>query len=539
MIISRRDFTRGGSLLLAGAWGTGIRAAASKPIVETSGGKVRGVLKDGVYAFKAIPYAGSTAGANRFMPPVALTRWAGVRDCSTWGPIAPQGVSTANPSSGMGQDFTRFFGIGSDVPTAQSEDCLILNIFTPGLRDRKRPVMVWIHGGGFAIGSGSGARADGTHLAKRQDVVTVSLNHRLGVLGYCHLGEFDPAFEHSGNAGQLDLIAALNWVHENIEAFGGDPKRIMVNGESGGAGKIATLLAMPKARGLFARAALQSGSANHLPTRDQAAEWAEGLLKELQVPKNDVRQLQKLPFAALIAAASKMDLARIPGPRRGFVPTMGTVDLPKAPIDAVREGSARIPLIIGNTQHEMATMLLGMGVDPRKVTPERLQGQTKGMFGDKAAAIVEGYGAIHPDYTPGDLLVRIWSDTMRMGSIQLAEAHVQAGGAPTYMYLFTWQSPVLPYMKAAHGIDGTFYFDNVDSVEITRGNLEAQAIATRASTAWASFARDGKPVAPGLPAWPAYDLAKRETMVFAGAPHVESDPLRADRALRERLAVDV
>ena len=191
--------------------------------------------------------------------------------------------------------------------------------------------------------------------------------------------------------------------------------------------------------------------------------------------------------------------------------------------------------MIGCTKHEMALMLMGSGTDPRTITEEQLKARAGGMFGAKASEYLAGYRAIHPDYTPGDLLVRMMSDGMRMGGIELAEAHIKAGGAPTYMYLFTWESSVLPYLKAAHGIDGTFYFDNSETVGIAKGDPEARALAKNASTAWANFARSGKPSAPGLPEWPQYTIEKRETMILAAKTHVESDPLKEDRLLQKRL----
>jgi len=513
----------------------------SEPVAETSFGKVRGYLNDGVYTFKGIRYAASTAGVNRFMPPRKPEPWSDVQDCLAWGPLAPQslGTSRANPAAGMGESFGIFFGTNTESPTGQNEDCLMLNIFTPGLGDGgKRPVMVWIHGGGFGIGTGSAARSDGTHLARRQNVVSVSITHRLGALGYCHLGEFDPDFAHSGNVGQLDLIEALEWIRDNIEAFGGDSNRVMVHGESGGGGKIATLLGMPEAKGLFQSAILQSGTANRLPKPQKAAEYAEMLLKELQISKNEIKRLQQIPFGQLISAASQLEMRSGAGMLRGFVPVMGTADLPASPLDAVANGSAPIPIMLGCTKHEMALMLMGSGTDPKDVTNERLDGQIHAMYGDKASELLEGYRDVHPDYSPGDMLVRIMTDaTMRTGAIRMAEAHVKSGGAPTYMYMFTWESPKLPHLKAAHGIDGTFYFDNTETVGIAVGNPEAQTLAKIASTAWANFARDGKPSAEGLPDWPEYSLEKRETMILSASPHVENDPMAEDRLIWERLSI--
>jgi para-nitrobenzyl esterase len=310
----------------------------------------------------------------------------------------------------------------------------------------------------------------------------------------------------------------------------------MVHGESGGGAKITTLLGMPKASGLFERAILQSGTANRLPDHAQASQLAEKLLNELQVPKDQLRQLQQLPVERLIAAASKLEMAS-PG-ARGFSPTSGTVDLPTNPIDAVAGGSAaKIPLIIGCTKHEAALFLAGSGTDPRTINEDLLNTRVRALFGDKASDILAGYRADHPGYSAADLLIRIMTDrTMRSGAIELAQTHAKAGGAPTYMYMFTWESPLLPYMRAGHGIDGTFYFDNTESVDIAKGNLEAKALASAVSSAWATFARTGKPAAPGLPQWPQYSLPKRDTMIFAIKSYVESDPMKADRELFQRLA---
>src|SRR5215831_1065234 len=298
---SRRSFLKQTSLLVAGAqltpWRPLVFAADSNPTADTSFGKVRGVFVDGSCVFKGIPYGASTAGKNRFLPPVKPAAWTGTRDALAFGPTAPQTADNSGTTA-------------AGSPAQKSEDCLVLNVFTPGLSDgQKRPVMVWLHGGGFASGSGSGRILDGTSLAHTHDVVVVTLNHRLNVFGFTYLGDaMGTDFALSGGTGMLDLVAALEWVRDNIAQFGGDPNLVTIFGQSGGGRKVATLMAMPSAKGLFHRAVIESGAVLRLTTHEDAVKYTDLLLAELGLKEGQIRELQAVPMARLLAANTAVQM---------------------------------------------------------------------------------------------------------------------------------------------------------------------------------------------------------------------------------------
>ena len=447
------------------------------------------------------------------LPPAAVAPWSGARDALEYGPSCPQ--PSARPE-------------GWSQEPLLSEDCLYLNIWTPACDARARPVMVWLHGGGFSIGSGSWPVYDGTALTRRGDVVVVTVNHRLGIFGYLHLREIaGPDFASSGNAGMLDLVAALEWVRDNIASFGGDPSNVTIFGESGGGAKVTTLMAMPAARGLFHRAAVQSGPG--LRSRvghGEATELAKQVVAGLGADGDPVRGLQSATTEQLTAFHAKLGRSAV----FAFSPVLDDVHLPEHPGDAIRAGrAADVPLIVGCNRDE-ATLFLQMdpGSDGIAVldgdhVPPRLQG-----LGEHAKPIIETYRRTRPDASPRDLLVAIESDRMmRIPSIELAERKIAGGKAPVFMYLFCWAAGPL---GSAHGYEIPFVFDNarppVMPESVGRGELAA-----RMSEAWLAFARTGAPDHEGIPHWPAYSLAGRATMIFDRTDvEVRDDPGGEERA---------
>jgi len=525
--MNRRDFcsmaSGMASLSLAVA-----RAQESGPVAETASGKIRGVIQEGVHVFKGVPYGAPTSGKNRFMPARDPEPWTGVRDALHYGASAPQGDGRSVPA-----------GIGK-----MNEDCLVLNVWTRGLNDGgKRPVMVWIHGGGFNTLSGSSPMYDGVNLAKRGDVVVITLNHRLNVFGFLHLGDLaDEQYAESGNVGMLDLVHALKWVRGNITQFGGDPGNVTIFGESGGGRKVSTLLAMPAAKGLFHRAIIESGPGVHMQPRDLATEIAVSVLNELDLPVSQINRIQDIPMEKVLAAYSLVE-GRLDAQSRdkgviemhGFVPTTGVEDLPENPFDPVAPAiSADIPLLIGTNKHEMA---LFTRADPkiynRTLTEDELKQRVKELTGPGADHVLDVYNTAYPGSHPAVRYILIETDRIyRFNSIVVAERKAAMRKAPVYVYLFAWETPPDPKMLAHHALEITFAFDNTGRVRgPSGGGPKPAALADKMSDAWIAFARTGNPNTPKLPEWPVYNVQKRPTMVFNDESRVVNDPGGAERHL--------
>ncbi|MFY9690478.1 MAG: carboxylesterase family protein [Candidatus Acidiferrales bacterium] len=520
----------------AGASNTLIIASNENAIVETSAGKVRGFTRNGINTFLGIPYAGSTGGKARFQAPTKPVPWAGLRSSMQYGFVSPQ-----EPRTGWADDEVAWMFDWDDG--RPGEDCLRVNIWTPGANDnKKRPVLVWLHGGGFSAGSGQELKSYyGENLSRRGQVVVVSLNHRLGVLGYLNLAEIGGAsYADSANAGMLDIVAALEWVRDNIANFGGDPGNVMIFGQSGGGGKVNTLMAMPSAKGLFHRAAVESGSLMDAATAEDSAKLGAAVLQQLGLSASQIDQIYDVPVEHLIAAgiagirslATPAQFGRsFSLPRIGWQPVVDGSNLPAQPWDPAAPAiSANVPLLVGTVLNEFVNALY----DPRLtgMNDDELKARLTSIYKDQSAHIIEVFRAGHPHATPGELMSIISAAPVRQGAVTQAERKAAQGAAPAFNYWFTWQTPVLDGRPGAfHCSEIAFVFDNTDRcAPMTGGGPGPRALAAKVSDAWINFARHGDPNHSGLPHWPAFSAEKCPTMIFDTDCLMKNDPDGAERA---------
>jgi para-nitrobenzyl esterase len=524
-MLDRRSFLNtaafAGAGLLLPKWTRAATTDVSTPIVTTNAGKVRGRVVDGAHVFKGIPYGAPTNGANRFMPPKPPEPWTGVREAFEYGHYAPQS------NRARGEKQLEFFGILLPASTlGPSEDCLNLNVWTKGANDgAKRPVMVWFHGGGYDQGSGGALGYDGAGLAKHQDVVMVSVNHRLNILGYLFLGDSGgPEFANAANAGQLDLVASLQWVRDNIAAFGGDPNNVLIFGQSGGGGKVSMLLGMPAAKGLFHRAVIESGATLRAGAREAANKSTASLFKALGVSAGSGRELQQIPLDKLMAAGNSVRVGPV---------TDGHV-IPANPFDPVATPiSENVPVIVGYTRtertvYEIDTPTYG------QLDEAGLKQRAAALLGDSAEAVIEIYRKRYPKATPYELATDISTDATAMSSIHLAERRAALGKAPTYHYVFAWETPVMR-LRAPHTMEIPFVFNHIDVSESMTGPVTPamRTLEAASAGAWAAMARHGEPNHKGLPNWTAYSADRRAVMIFDTPCRVENDPTADVRKIME------
>ncbi len=504
-------------------------ASDDATVVATIAGKVRGFRRNGIYIFKGVPYGASTSGANRFMPPKEPEPWAGIRNALAYGRICPQQDSAHFDTDGKNlanadeDAFLLHRGCAVQVP---GEDCLRVNIWTPEINGAgKRPVMVYMHGGGFSGGSGHDLLSyEGESLARNHDVVLVNHNHRLNVYGYLNLEALGGEdFALSANIGMLDLVAVLKWVRSHISIFGGDPNNVTIFGQSGGGGKVAALMAMPVAKGLFHRAIIQSGPFIRALTPDYSQQVAGMLLAELGLQKSQVRELQKIPVDRLSGAATEA-IRKTPRPKTarrdsfdesGWGPTVDGRVLPVHPFDPAAPAiSADVPLITGTNLHESVNGVDHPGVT--SMTIEEMNRRVHEIYGSDAGDIVAAYKREYPDATPFGLYATIATARWRIPAFTQVARKAALGAAPAYSYVYSWRTPVLDNRPGTfHACEISFAFDNAEICDhYSAGDPAAFVLSKQMSTAWVDFARTGNPNHSGLPHWPSYTQESRSVMFF-------------------------
>jgi para-nitrobenzyl esterase len=541
---SRREFLKSSTMTLAAAAATAAAAVAPGTAraqeaapprgglgggatgnifveTDTAYGRVQGIQTAGIKEFKGIPYGAPTGGRNRFTPPKKPAAWKGVRECLAHGQISPQVPADLRSDYAMMIHWDYH-------PGGMGEDCLSLNIWTPGLKDgAKRAVLVSFHGGGFTTGSGNAIGYDGAQLARFGDVVVVTVNHRLGVLGYTHLADLGaPAeFAYAGVTGIMDLTASLQWVRDNIENFGGDPGKVMIFGQSGGGAKTSSMLANPAAKGLFHRAAVQSGSMLKFVARDRATQNSEALLKQLGISKSQIADLQKVSWQQLLEAQAAASAA---APGLGGGPVLDGKYLTHDPFDpAAPPESADIPLIVSTTLEDAALALTNFSLSE----PD-LKALLDKRYKDKAADILAMYRKYYPEKSPYLIQAMVFTDAgFRRSAIKQAELKAAQGKGAIYMYEWDWPTPSFGgRYGAVHGLDVSGSFR-----EARDGNDMAR-VADQLSSSWVAFAKTGNPNNSRIPPWPTFDAQTRATMVFGTPTQLVNDPRGEIRTFWEHMA---